>query len=334
MIDKLDKHFLYIKNFKSQKIDDIESLKIQYLGRKGIINDLFSNFKNVPTDQKKNYGQKINDLKVLVQTKYDELISRTSKTQKKNYEDYNKPGFPIQIGSLHPITIVKNRIIDVFSKLGFSLSESPEIDDDWHNFTALNLPEDHPARDMQDTFFIQRDPDLLLRTHCSTIQIRHLEENPPPAKVIQAGRVYRNEAISSRSHCIFHQVDGIYVDENVSFADLKQMVLYFAKSMFGKSKLRFRPSYFPFTEPSAEVDIYWGLETETDYRITKGTGWLEIMGCGMVDPKVLENCNIDSEKYTGYAFGMGIERIAMLIYQIPDIRLFFENDVRFLNQFK
>ena len=334
MIDKLDEHFLYIKNFKSQKIDDIESLKIQYLGRKGIINDLFSNFKNVPTDQKKNYGQKINDLKVLVQTKYDELISRTSKTQKKNYEDYSKPGFPIQIGSLHPITIVKNRIVDVFSKLGFSLSESPEIEDDWHNFTALNLPEDHPARDMQDTFFIQRDPDLLLRTHCSTIQIRHLEENPPPAKVIQAGRVYRNEAISSRSHCIFHQVDGIYVDENVSFADLKQMVLYFAKSMFGKSKLRFRPSYFPFTEPSAEVDIYWGLETETDYRITKGTGWLEIMGCGMVDPKVLENCNIDSEKYTGYAFGMGIERIAMLIYQIPDIRLFFENDVRFLNQFK
>ena len=334
MIDKLDEHFLYIKNFKSQKIDDIESLKIQYLGRKGIINDLFSNFKNVPNDQKKNYGQKINDLKVLVQTKYDELISRTSKTQKKNYEDYSKPGFPIQIGSLHPITIVKNRIVDVFSKLGFSLSESPEIEDDWHNFTALNLPEDHPARDMQDTFFIQRDPDILLRTHCSTIQIRHLEENPPPAKVIQAGRVYRNEAISSRSHCIFHQVDGIYVDENVSFADLKQMVLYFAKSMFGKSKLRFRPSYFPFTEPSAEVDIYWGLETETDYRITKGTGWLEIMGCGMVDPKVLENCNIDSEKYTGYAFGMGIERIAMLIYQIPDIRLFFENDVRFLNQFK
>ena len=334
MIDKLDEHFLYIKNFKSQKIDDIESLKIQYLGRKGIINDLFSNFKNVPTDQKKNYGQKINDLKVLVQNKYDELISRTSKTQKKNYEDYSKPGFPIQIGSLHPITIVKNRIIDVFSKLGFGLSESPEIEDDWHNFTALNLPEDHPARDMQDTFFIQRDPDLLLGTHCSTIQIRHLEENPPPAKVIQAGRVYRNEAISSRSHCIFHQVDGIYVDENVSFADLKQMVLYFAKSMFGKSKLRFRPSYFPFTEPSAEVDIYWGLETETDYRITKGTGWLEIMGCGMVDPKVLENCNIDSEKYTGYAFGMGIERIAMLIYQIPDIRLFFENDVRFLNQFK
>ena len=334
MIDKLDEHFLYIKNFKSQKIDDIESLKIQYLGRKGIINDLFSNFKNVPTDQKKNYGQKINDLKVLVQNKYDELISRTSKTQKKNYEDYSKPGFPIQIGSLHPITIVKNRIIDVFSKLGFGLSESPEIEDDWHNFTALNLPEDHPARDMQDTFFIQRDPDLLLRTHCSTIQIRHLEENPPPAKVIQAGRVYRNEAISSRSHCIFHQVDGIYVDENVSFADLKQMVLYFAKSMFGKSKLRFRPSYFPFTEPSAEVDIYCGLETETDYRITKGTGLLEIMGCGMVDPKVLENCNIDSEKYTGYAFGMGIERIAMLIYQIPDIRLFFENDVRFLNQFK
>ena len=323
MIDKLDEHFLYIKNFKSQKIDDIESLKIQYLGRKGIINDLFSNFKNVPTDQKKNYGQKINDLKVLVQNKYDELISRTSKTQKKNYEDYSKPGFPIQIGSLHPITIVKNRIIDVFSKLGFGLSESPEIEDDWHNFTALNLPEDHPARDMQDTFFIQRDPDLLLRTHCSTIQIRHLEENPPPAKVIQAGRVYRNEAISSRSHCIFHQVDGIYVDENVSFADLKQMVLYFAKSIFGKSKLRFRPSYFPFTEPSAEVDI-----------LSEDGKWLEILGCGIINPVVLDNCKIDSTKYSGLAFGLGVERIAMLKHGIQDIREIYKSNLDFLTQFK
>ena len=334
MIKKLEDYISHVKKFSSQDSNEIESFKIEFLGRKGVINDLFSDFKNVPSDQKKEYGQKINELKNLTSKKYEDLKLGVKQSSKSITEDYTKPGFPISSGSLHPITIIKNRIIDVFSKLGFGLSESPEIEDDWHNFTALNLPEDHPARDMQDTFFIQRDPDLLLRTHCSTIQIRHLEENPPPAKVIQAGRVYRNEAISSRSHCIFHQVDGIYVDEDVSFADLKQMVLYFAKSMFGKSKLRFRPSYFPFTEPSAEVDIYWGLETETDHRITKGTGWLEIMGCGMVDPKVLENCNIDSEKYTGYAFGMGIERIAMLIYQIPDIRLFFENDVRFLNQFK
>ena len=334
MIKKLEDYISHVKKFSSQDSNEIESFKIEFLGRKGLINDLFSNFKNVPADKKKEYGQKINELKNLTSKKYEDLKLGVKQSSKSSREDYTKPGFPISSGSLHPITTIKNRIIDVFSKLGFGLSESPEIEDDWHNFTALNLPEDHPARDMQDTFFIQRDPDLLLRTHCSTIQIRHLEENPPPAKVIQAGRVYRNEAISSRSHCIFHQVDGIYVDEDVSFADLKQMVLYFAKSMFGKSKLRFRPSYFPFTEPSAEVDIYWGLETETDYKITKGTGWLEIMGCGMVDPKVLENCNIDSEKYTGYAFGMGIERIAMLIYQIPDIRLFFENDVRFLNQFK
>ena len=334
MIGKLDEHISYVKNFKSQDIDEIESFKIKFLGRKGIINDLFSEFKNVPSDQKKEYGQKINELKNLAQIKYDELISVNSKSTKSISEDLTKPGFPISIGTLHPITLIKNQIIEIFSKVGFELSEGPEIEDDWHNFTALNLPKHHPARDMQDTFFIQQDPDILLRTHTSSVQVRYLENNSPPLKILSPGRVYRNEAISSRSHCIFHQVEGIYVDENVSFADLKQMILYFTKSMFGKSKLRFRPSFFPFTEPSAEVDIYWGLETETDYRITKGTGWLEIMGCGMVDPQVLENCNIDSEKYTGYAFGLGIERIAMLIYQIPDIRLFFENDVRFLNQFK
>ena len=334
MIGKLDEHISYVKNFKSQDIDEIESFKIKFLGRKGIINDLFSEFKNVPSDQKKEYGQKINELKNLAQIKYDELKSVNSKSTKSISEDLTKPGFPISIGTLHPITLIKNQIIEIFSKVGFELSEGPEIEDDWHNFTALNLPKHHPARDMQDTFFIQQDPDILLRTHTSSVQVRYLENNSPPLKILSPGRVYRNEAISSRSHCIFHQVEGIYVDENVSFADLKQMILYFTKSMFGKSKLRFRPSFFPFTEPSAEVDIYWGLETETDYRITKGTGWLEIMGCGMVDPQVLENCNIDSEKYTGYAFGLGIERIAMLIYQIPDIRLFFENDVRFLNQFK
>jgi len=334
MIKKLEGYILDLNKFDSKDINEIESLKIKFLGRKGIINELFSDFKNVPSDQKKEFGQKINELKILAQKKYDYLKSNTKKSSKIILEDFTKPGFPISTGSLHPITLIKNRIIDIFSKVGFELSEGPEIEDDWHNFTALNLPQHHPARDMQDTFFIQQNPDILLRTHTSSVQVRYLEDNPPPLKIISPGRVYRNEAISSRSHCIFHQVEGIYVDENVSFSDLKQMILYFTKSMFGKSKLRFRPSFFPFTEPSAEVDVYWGLETETDYRITKGTGWLEIMGCGMVDPNVLENCNIDSEKYTGYAFGLGIERIAMLIYQIPDIRLFFENDVRFLNQFK
>ena len=334
MIKKLEDYISYVKKFSSQDSNEIESFKIEFLGRKGVINDLFSNFKNVPADQKKEYGQKINELKNFTSKKYEDLKLGVKQSSKSKTEDYTKPGFPISSGSLHPITIIKNRIIDIFSKVGFELSEGPEIEDDWHNFTALNLPKDHPARDMQDTFFIQQNPDILLRTHTSSVQVRYLEDNPPPLKIISPGRVYRNESISSRSHCIFHQIEGIYVDEKVSFADLKQMILYFTKSMFGKSKLRFRPSFFPFTEPSAEVDIYWGLETETDYRITKGTGWLEIMGCGMVDPNVLRNCNIDSEKYTGYAFGLGLERIAMLIYQIPDIRFFFENDVRFLNQFK
>ncbi len=334
MIEKLKEHITDLSKFNSQDIREIDLMKIKYLGRKGIVNDLFSDFKNVPSDQKKEFGKKINELKILAQKKYDDLKLGIKKSNKVLLEDYTKPGFPISSGSLHPISLIKNKIIDIFSKVGFELSDGPEIEDDWHNFTALNLPKDHPARDMQDTFFIQQDPDILLRTHTSSVQVRYLEDNPPPLKIISPGRVYRNEAISSRSHCIFHQIEGIYVDENVSFADLKQMILYFTKAMFGKSKLRFRPSFFPFTEPSAEVDIYWGLETEIDYRITKGTGWLEIMGCGMVDPNVLENCNIDSEKYSGYAFGLGIERIAMLIYQIPDIRLFFENDIRFLNQFK
>ena len=334
MIEKLKEHITDLSKFNSQDIKEIDLMKIKYLGRKGIVNDLFSDFKNVPSDQKKEFGKKINELKILAQKKYDELKLGIKKSNKVLLEDYTKPGFPISSGSLHPITLIKNKIIDIFSKVGFELSDGPEIEDDWHNFTALNLPKDHPARDMQDTFFIQQDPDILLRTHTSSVQVRYLEDNPPPLKIISPGRVYRNEAISSRSHCIFHQIEGIYVDENVSFADLKQMILYFTKAMFGKSKLRFRPSFFPFTEPSAEVDIYWGLETETDYRITKGTGWLEIMGCGMVDPNVLENCNIDSEKYSGYAVGVGIERRAMLIYQIPDIRLLVENDIRFLNQFK
>ena len=228
----------------------------------------------------------------------------------------------------------KNQIIDIFSRIGFNVSEGPEIEDDWHNFTALNLPEYHPARDMQDTFFIQTNPDILLRTHTSSVQVRYMENNKPPIRTISPGRVFRNEAISARSHCFFHQVEGLYIDKNVSFADLKQTLQYFTTEMFGKSKIRLRPSYFPFTEPSAEVDVYWGLETETDYKMTKGTGWLEIMGCGMVDPNVLENCGIDSKEYSGFAFGMGIDRIALLLHQISDIRLLSENDVRFLEQFK
>ena len=237
------------------------------------------------------------------------------------------------MGSQHPLTLVKNRIIEIFNQIGYNISEGPEIEDDWHNFTALNLPEYHPARDMQDTFFIQTNPDILLRTHTSSVQVRYMEKILPYSNHFP-GRVFRNEAISARAHCIFHQVEGLYIDKDVSFADLKQTLLYFTKALFGKSKIRLRPSYFPFTEPSAEVDIYWGLETEVDYRITKGTGWLEIMGCGMVDPNVLTNCGIDPKEYSGFAFGMGIERIAMLLYQVGDIRLFFENDFRFLTQFK
>ena len=335
MKKELQNHLDSIKKFNSDKVDKLDDFKIKYLGRKGIINDLFSKFKEVPDTEKKEVGLKINELKNLVQDKYDELLNKIGSNQDNlSSEDISKPGFPIKSGSLHPITIIKNKVIDIFSQVGFDLSDGPEIEDDWHNFTALNLPKDHPARDMQDTFFIQTNPDILLRTHTSSVQVRYMENNSPPINIISPGRVYRNEAISARSHCLFHQVEGIVVDENISFADLKQMVLYFTKAMFGKSKLRFRQSFLPFTEPSAEVDIYWGLESESDYRLTKGTGWLEIMGCGMVDPKVLENCNIDPEKYSGYAFGLGIERIAMLIYEIPDIRLFFENDVRFLEQFK
>jgi phenylalanyl-tRNA synthetase alpha chain len=238
------------------------------------------------------------------------------------------------LGSRHPISIIRDKIIDIFYKIGFNISEGPEMEDDWHNFTALNLPHHHPARDMQDTFFINKDPDLLLRTHTSSVQIRHMEKNKPPIRTISPGRVYRNEDISSRSHCFFHQIEGLYIDKQVSFADLKQTLIYFTQELFGKSKIRLRPSYFPFTEPSAELDIYWGLNSETDHRITKGTGWLEIMGCGMVDPNVLENCKIDSKEYSGFAFGMGIERITMLLYQIEDIRILYENDVRFLSQFK
>lgn len=336
MIDKIKEYIAEAESFNAQNKEELEAFRIKFLGKKGILNDFFAEFKNVPNDQKKEFGQVINNLKNAAQDKVNAIQESLESKEELTgiYGDLTRPGEPFQIGSRHPISIVKNQIIDIFSNIGFNVSEGPEIEDDWHNFTALNLPEYHPARDMQDTFFIQTNPDVLLRTHTSSVQVRYMEENKPPIRTISPGRVFRNEAISARSHCIFHQVEGLYIDKDVSFADLKQTLLYFTKEMFGKSKIRLRPSYFPFTEPSAEVDIYWGLKTETDYRITKGTGWLEIMGCGMVDPNVLANCGIDTAKYNGFAFGMGIERIAMLLYQIGDIRMFYENDVRFLEQFK
>jgi phenylalanyl-tRNA synthetase alpha chain len=337
MIDKIKEYIEDVERFTAETAEDVEQFRIHYLGKKGILNSFFAEFKNVPNEDKKEFGKTINQLKVSAQDKVEQLQrDLASKVEEKGiYGDLTRPAEPLEIGARHPISLVKNRITEIFSNIGFNVSEGPEIEDDWHNFTALNLPEYHPARDMQDTFFIQTNPeDILLRTHTSSVQVRYMEENQPPIRTISPGRVFRNEDISARSHCIFHQVEGLYIDKNVSFKDLKQTLIYFTKELFGKSKIRLRPSYFPFTEPSAEVDIYWGLETETDYRITKGTGWLEIMGCGMVDPNVLKNCNIDPKEYSGFAFGMGIERIAMLLYQIGDIRMFYENDIRFLEQFK
>ena len=336
MIDQIKEHITAVEQFTADTPEAIEAFRIKYLGKKGLLNDFFAEFKNVPNEQKKEFGQTINRLKTAASDKVKTLKETLENKvgEEKRYGDLTRPGEPSEIGSRHPISIVKNQIIDIFSRIGFNVSEGPEIEDDWHNFTALNLPEYHPARDMQDTFFIQTDPDILLRTHTSSVQVRYMENNKPPIRTISPGRVYRNEAISARSHCFFHQVEGLYIDKNVSFADLKQTLQYFTTEMFGKSKIRLRPSYFPFTEPSAEVDVYWGLETETDYKMTKGTGWLEIMGCGMVDPNVLENCGIDSEEYSGFAFGMGIDRIALLLYQISDIRMLSENDLRFLKQFK
>lgn len=336
MIEKIKELIAEAEGFKAQTKEEVEAFRIKYLGKKGLLNDFFAEFKNVANDQKKEFGQVINTLKKTAEDKVNALKAELeSKEEVKGiYGDLSRPGNPIEIGARHPISIVKNQIIEIFSNIGFNVSEGPEIEDDWHNFTALNLPEYHPARDMQDTFFIQTNPDILLRTHTSSVQVRYMENNQPPIRTISPGRVYRNEAISARSHCFFHQLEGLYIDKDVSFADLKQTLEYFTTQMFGKSKIRLRPSYFPFTEPSAEIDVYWGLETESDYRITKGTGWLEIGGCGMVDPNVLDNCKIDSKEYSGFAFGVGIDRIAMLLHQINDIRLLNENDVRFLEQFK
>lgn len=325
-----------VEAFKASSAEALENFRIKYLGKKGVLNDLFEEFKNAPADKKREIGQALNRLKTQASERINAIREEFEAAREQSAEklDLSRPALTVPIGSRHPISEVRRQVVDIFSRIGFTIADGPEIEDDWHNFTALNLPEYHPARDMQDTFFIQTDPCVLLRTQTSSVQARHMEENKPPIRVISPGRVFRNEAISYRAHCMFHQVEGLYIDKNVSFADLKQTLLYFTNEMFGKSKIRLRPSYFPFTEPSAEVDVYWGLETEADYRITKGTGWLEIMGCGMVDPNVLRNVNIDPDEYTGYAFGMGIERMAMLLYQVKDLRLYFENDVRFLEQFR
>ena len=335
MEDKIKKDIQEIQDFKSDSIAEIEEFRIKFLGKKGLLNSYFVEFKSLDSTEKKNAGRLLNELKNLAQDKVEALKASSSKSSENiKINDISRPGDPINIGSRHPISVVKNRIIDIFSNIGFTISEGPEIEDDWHNFSALNLPEHHPARDMQDTFFIEKNPDFLLRTHTSSVQVRYMENNKPPIRTISPGRVYRNEAISARSHCFFHQIEGLCIDKDVSFADLKQTLEYFTTQLFGKSKIRLRPSYFPFTEPSAEVDVYWGLNNETDYKMTKGTGWLEIMGCGMVDPNVLENCKIDPNEYSGFAFGLGIDRIALLLHQIDDIRLLSENDVRFLGQFK
>jgi len=336
MIEKIKGLMQEAKTFQITTPEELEKFRLLYLSKKGELSQLFAEFKNVAAEQKKEIGQKINELKQFAQEKFDQLREQLEEgSGDHSGMDLTRPGEPIELGTRHPISIVRNEIIGIFSRLGFTVAEGPEIEDDWHVFSALNFPPEHPARDMQDTFFIEKNPDILLRTHTSSVQVRVMEKQQPPIRSIFPGRVFRNEAISARAHCIFHQVEGLYVAENVSFADLKQTLMYFAKEMFGEdTQIRLRPSYFPFTEPSAEMDVSCSICGGKGCNVCKYSGWLEILGCGMVDPNVLESCGIDSEKYTGFAFGMGIERIAMLKYQVKDLRLYFENDVRFLRQFK
>ncbi|MGE4585797.1 MAG: phenylalanine--tRNA ligase subunit alpha [Mangrovibacterium sp.] len=336
MLDKIKELKKELEAARVSAREEVEALRVKYTGKKGLLNKLFSEFRTVPADQKITVGRALNELKVFTQQKINELKEHFEQnSQDSAGNDLTRPAEPIRTGTRHPLSIVKNEIIDIFSHLGFCVEEGPEIEDDWHVFSALNFPPEHPARDMQDTFFIQRNPDILLRTHTSSVQVRVMEQTQPPIRAIFPGRVFRNEAVSARAHCIFHQIEGLYVDENVSFADLKQTLLYFSRELFGeKTQIRLRPSYFPFTEPSAEMDVSCSICGGKGCNVCKHTGWLEILGCGMVDPNVLELCGIDSKKYTGFAFGMGIERVAMLRYGIKDIRLFFENDVRFLRQFE
>ncbi|GAC1380631.1 MAG: phenylalanine--tRNA ligase subunit alpha [Ginsengibacter sp.] len=325
-----------IANYKLENGLTAETFRIKYLGTKGLLKAVMGEMKNVPAESRKEFGLLLNDFKTFTENKYEQLKQSEGETQSSSDHniDITLPGDEIPLGSRHPISIVKNKIISIFQRLGFSVAEGPEIEDDWHNFTALNLPENHPARDMQDTFYVSENPAWMLRTHTSSVQVREMEKGKLPIRIICPGRVYRNETISARAHCFFHQVEGLYIAEKVSFADLKQTLYFFVKEMFGDDvKVRFRPSYFPFTEPSAEMDISCLICGGKGCNICKHTGWVEILGCGMVHPNLLENCGIDNKKYTGFAFGMGIERITMLKYQIKDLRLFSENDLRFLKQF-
>ena len=335
LLQQIDIYKKEITEFSAEK-DATEIFRIKYLGTKGLVKIVMAEMKNVPNEKKREFGQVLNEFKIFAENKYEELksVTRNQLPETVNQIDLTLPGDALPLGSRHPISIVKNKIISIFQRLGFAVAEGPEIEDDWHNFTALNLPEDHPARDMQDTFYISQNPAWMLRTHTSNVQVREMEKGKLPIRIICPGRVYRNETISARAHCFFHQVEGLYIAENVSFADLKQTLYFFVQEMFGQDvKVRFRPSYFPFTEPSAEMDISCLICGGAGCNICKYTGWVEILGCGMAHPKLLENCGIDSNKYSGFAFGMGIERITMLKYQIKDLRLFSENDVRFLKQF-
>lgn len=335
MIEKIRRLVSEIESFSAESQEKLEEFRVRLFGKKGDITLLFEQFKEIPPQEKRPIGQELNVLKNLAIDRIRNLQEQLKKTGKEDAGlDLTMPGDPIRLGSRHPVSLARNQIIDIFNRLGFVISTGPEIEDDWHIFTALNFPPEHPARDMQDTFFIGQDPDILLRTQTSSVQVRVMENQKPPIRTISPGRVFRNEAISARSHCIFHQVEGLYIDRNVSFADLKQTLLYFAREMFGQAtRIRLRPSFFPFTEPSAEMDVSCSICGGKGCTLCKQTGWLEILGCGMVDPNVLENVGIDSQEYTGFAFGMGIERIALLKYGIKDIRLLFENDVRFLRQF-
>jgi len=335
MLNKLSSLIDEIKSTEISGIEELESFRIRYLGKKGLIAQLFNEFKSVPVRSKKDIGLKLNEAKQLAQQKYDSLKSSFSSVARDSEKkDLTLPGYSVPPGSRHPISIARNKIIDIFRRQGFTIAEGPEIEDDWHNFSALNFTEHHPARDMQDTFFIRKDPDILLRTHTSSVQVRYMKSRPLPIRAVFPGRVFRNEAISARAHCIFHQVEGLYIHKNVSFVDMKQILFFFAREMFGlDTEIRLRPSYFPFTEPSAEMDISCSICKGKGCNICKYTGWVEIMGCGMVDPNVLSYCGIDPEVFSGYAFGMGIERISMLKYGINDLRLYFENDKRLLDQF-
>lgn len=334
MIDRIAKYSDEIEKFPISTSNDLESFRLQYLSKKGLFTSLFEEFKTLPPDIKKATGYQLNLLKEKATLKYQEFKEKMADSGKTFSGDLTLPAEPLLTGSRHPVSLIRREIVSIFSKIGFTVSEGPEIEDDWHVFSGLNFPMEHPARDMQDTFFIEKNPDILLRTHTSSVQVRVMETTAPPIRNIFPGRVFRNEAISARAHCIFHQIEGLYIDENVSFADLKQTLLFFAREMFGeKTQIRLRPSFFPFTEPSAELDVSCTICGGSGCNVCKYTGFLEILGCGMVDPNVLEASSIDSNKYTGFAFGMGIERIAMLKYQVNDLRLYFENDIRFINQF-